>query len=180
MAIKKPVIPPIVHRAYSLHEGYHHEPELVKDKSLLHAIKGPSDIPERIQYIRDHYGAKPLRPEQYGMVRKGVAILIGLGIGGLVTAGIATIGAPVLGGAALAYGAMFGVMAGTIGWGVHTAKTMQYYSGYLDAMEKEERAKAAHKTAKREPVEYDNHRTREGSFANDVKTSREKQTGVYR
>jgi hypothetical protein len=160
------------YRAYSKREGYHHEPEFTQDRSLMHAIEGASDLPERKKYIEDNYGVKVPSKEQYRDRHLPLGLLKGTAVG--LAVGAVVVG--VFGPAALALGVLLGTLTGAVTLGKHSAKTMQEYGSYLDGVAQEEQAKAdARSKDKCREVEYDNCKSRGQSYAADVAASRQEQ-----
>jgi hypothetical protein len=162
--------------AYCQTEGYHKEPEAVKDQSLMHLIKGRNDLPERVQYIRDNYGITPLSASQYRGKYLGTGLLLGLAVGGVVMAGLAALTVGTFGMAGLAFAGVMGALAGGTALAAHSAHTMTRYDKYIDSLAAKGEARKAERE-KCQAVEYDNgcHRTR--TFCEDVKASRQ-QRGV--
>ncbi len=131
------------YKAFPKHEGYHHEPEYIRDKSLLHVIQGPSDLPARVNYIKDHYHVEVKKlgkfRSKYDAMGAVLSTVIGIGVGMAISAvAMATFGIP-----ALATSIVFGILAGGTSMAVSAADTMHRYDRYVDSVAKKAQADIA-------------------------------------
>jgi len=165
---------------YGMTEGYHKEPEPVEDLSLIHQIKGRSDLPARTKYIRDNYGEygiKPMSADQFRGKRLGPGLALGVAVAAVTMIGITAVAGT--GMFVLGFAGVMATLFGGTALLLHTRHTMNKYDAYIDgqAAEGQQRQQEADASCARD-VEYDNGRDRTRTFCADIDASRREQAAA--
>ena len=117
---------------------------------MMHLIQGPSDIDERVKYLKAHdVKVRTQGDYRFKYDAIGTILSVGAGIGAaLAISALAVVSAP-----AVLSAVAFGVLTGGLGLAVSSANSMHKYDQYLDSLAaklKTQQKKPAEIQAKRE------------------------------